>query len=256
MSPRPSSCTTSTVRPVRSGRRESGGSRLSGGNMPCPGPARLPVRVLPRLGKSPGVQSRHGPVHPDPPIARRTCQRLVVRLQRRVELPLDLQHHGEIRPEHRLRRVESDRLAEPARPPRQIARPRPVPSPSGHVPRHCRDAPTGAVPARRPTPRRRRGRAGIRPGRSAAAHRPGSAPGTRDTVARRATPCPARSASAQDRCTDERSSRAHARRGSGSARPRPPCRARRPRDRAAAAPRCPRRSRSSSWRQMRSACRF
>ena len=72
-----------------------------------------PVRVLPRLGKSPGVQSGHGPVQPDPPIVRRTCQRLVVHPQRRVELTLDLQHHGEIRPEHRLRRVESDRLAEP-----------------------------------------------------------------------------------------------------------------------------------------------
>ena len=101
---------TSHRAPVRSGRRDSGGSRRPAGKR-CARLCQDPVLILPRLGKSSGLQTRHGAVHPDLPIAGRARQRLVVRLQRRVELSVRLEHHAEIRPERRWRRAMGDRLA-------------------------------------------------------------------------------------------------------------------------------------------------
>ena len=86
-----------------------------GGQHAAAGFRQDPVLVLPGLGEPPGVQSRDGAIHPDLPVVRLPRQCLVIGVEARVELALDLQHHAEIAPEHRLRGIERHRHTEPLR---------------------------------------------------------------------------------------------------------------------------------------------
>ena len=62
-------------RQVRQARKRR--QQAIGGQHAAAGLGQDPVLVLPRLGKSSGLQTRHGAVHPDLPIAGRARQRLV-----------------------------------------------------------------------------------------------------------------------------------------------------------------------------------